>query len=482
VQYQISIVQRLIRNTTSLFVSQVSRIFFNTIISLLIARRLGAEGLGKYAVLTAYLQIFQILTVMGAPKLVIREMSRHPQDIRTWFHKILTNQLVGSLAGILLLILVSRVLRHPSDTTVALTVIAFSLVPFAVSSACETIFQASERMELIVIAQIVGRGVQVVGSLWALLTGHGVVALACVILVEFIIIAVIEIVVVCKMGLFRGFRFNILGSLLLFRQSFDFFLLSVSVIIFSKLDILILSQAVGEEATGIYNAAYLVIQVINFISVSYGDAAYPVLSRLYEDNRDTFNLVLSKSLLYGAIFTLFAALTVGFFAESIIETLYRGRDYTLAALLLRIKLPFVLIFMWNSLLSKYLMVSNLQRRSVVVSISKLTTGIIYYLVLTLSFGAIGTAVATVLAGFTGMILNYYFVNKEVFKLDLRSLIIKPLFACLLTLLGIWIMRALPWWGVVLASLILYTTSLCAMRSLTRSDFLLFRHILRIRQI
>jgi O-antigen/teichoic acid export membrane protein len=132
--------------------------------------------------------------------------------------------------------------------------------------------------------------------------------------------------------------------------------------------------------------------------------------------------------------------------------------------------------MWNSLLSKGLMVSDLQRRSVIVSSAKLGTGLIYYLLLTTWLGVAGTAIATVLAGLTGTILNYYFVNREVCALDIVALAAKPLTIGAILIVVLWMARGLAWPGLIVGGTIAYVCLLILFRVFSKEDIRLFRQM------
>lgn len=466
---QQEIFKQLAKNTAALSITQVARIGLNTILALLVARQLGPEGLGKYAVFVAYLQVFQVLTVLGVPQLIIREMARKPNERRYWFQRAVITQLLGAVVSTVILILVANILSYTSDMMQALKVVSLSLFPFAISSAVESAFQARGQMGFIALAQTGARGIQVAGSILAILIGHGIVTLAWMVFVGQCLTAIIEITIARGMNLWHDFRLNLGESRFLFRQSFDFFILSAFVITFSKLDILILSQLAGERMTGLYNAAYLVIQVVNFLSASYGNAAYPVLSHLSSQARTSFEILLRKSLLFGTTTTLLVAILLVTAAKPIIGLLYQDGEYTMSVRLLQLLGPFVIVFMWNSLLSKGLMVNNLQRRSVIVSGVKLGAGLLYYALLTAWLGIVGTAVATVLAGLTGTVLNYYFLTKEVCSLDLVTLVVKPLTIGAILLIILRIAWGLPWPVLIVSETLLYVLLLIIFRILSRED-------------
>ena len=469
--------RRLIKNTVALSLTQVTRIVVNTALTLLVARRLGAEGLGKFAVITAYLQIFQVLSRMGAHRLVVREMARRPDESRSWFHFTVVNQVLGAGISTALMMLAVHLLHHPADTTQALKVATLSLFPYAITSASDAAFQAKEQMGFTALAQITSRGAQMIGSLWALQAGHDIVALAWMIVGSQCLMAVIGSGITWGMGLWVGFRVDLRRAIVLFRQSLDFLIISISSIVFLRLDTLILSQMVGEKAVGVYNAAYMVVRVINFLSSSYSEAAYPVMSRLFVQARARFEMMLGKSLLLGVTATLLIALWVGIAAEFIIDLLYPGKDYTTSVSLLRMVSPYLIVFIWNALLSKGLMAGNLQRYSLIVTSVKLGVGVIYFSLLTTWLGVKGTALATVLAACTGSILNSYFFSR-VCALDLMTLVAKPLMVGIITLISLWVARGVAWPGLIAGGTLVYLSLLVVFRILSKEDLDLFWQIIR----
>jgi len=470
--------RRLVRNTLALSIAQVAHIGLNTVLSLLIARLRGAEGLGKYAVITAYLQIFQVLITMGAPRLVVREIARQPhceERARHWFQVMLVNQVLGAGIGVCVLVFLAHVLDHPPLTVRALEVVSLSLLPFAISSAAESVLQAEERMELIALAQMVSWGVQVVGSVIALLVGKDIVALASMLVAKQTVAALIEGWVLRPTGVWRCFRVDLAAAIYLCRAALAFYARSILSTVFSKIDVLFLAQIAGEEAAGIYSAAYLVIQVINYLSVSYSTAAYPVLARLFGEGLDRFRSLLRRSVLFGLLTTLIIAIQIAAVATPIVYLLY-GEDYASSASVLRAEAPFVVIFLWNTLISNGLLVSNLQRRSVIVSGVKLGASLIYYPLLIVWLGPVGAALGTLLAGLTAAVLNYYFFSREVCSLGLLGLVAKPLLIGGLVLVGLRAARGISWPGLIAGSTLLYLALLIVFRVVSKEDLLLIRRI------
>jgi O-antigen/teichoic acid export membrane protein len=468
--------RRLARNTAALSISQVARVAFNALLSVLIARQLGAEGLGKWAVIIAYWNIFQVLMTGGAPRLVIRGIARDPAATASWFQRTLLNQLLSGVGAAGLLLAIAYLLGHPPQTSQALAVVALALLPAALVSALESVLQGREEMQWMTLAQLAGTVLQPGLGAILLLAGYDIVAVAWTVAVGQLLVAGIELAATRHLGLWRAAHWEWMAALRLYRESGSFFLNSLSVVIFSRLDVLILAQLAGEAMTGIYNAAFLVIQVVNFVAIAFSHAAYPLLSNLYTQAYPQFLRLLRKMVLYGTAVTTLLAIWLVLAAHPIIGLIY-GPGYEYSSRLLQLVAPFVVLFLWNALLASGLMAGDRQRHTAVVGVVKLVAGLLLYLWLTAFYGATGTALATVAAGLVGALLNALFLGRQHPELQLLRAAWKPLAIGTLLLLLIWLLN---WhWLLLLAVTTgLYAGSLFLLGLFDPGDIVLLRRLLK----
>src|SRR5690606_21200554 len=138
-------------------------------------------------------------------------------------------------------------LRHAADTQAALALVALALLPAAAVSAVESVFQGLEQMHVIAYAQAAATALQGALCVVLLWTGHGIVAVAWALLASQLALAAIESIGARGLHLWQEWRFDSLRSemkaaLDLAVHSFDFYLTSLSQILYSRLDVLILSQ------------------------------------------------------------------------------------------------------------------------------------------------------------------------------------------------------------------------------------------------
>ncbi len=471
-------VRRVAKNTLALSTNSAARLLLAMALQVVIARRLGADGLGKYAVTLAFVAIFQIVSDLGLPRLVIREAARQPARASEYFYGALTAQLTGAGLAYALLLGIIRLFDYAPDTVQALTVAGLSLFPYACASASHAIFQARERMELTAAAEVTGLLIQLAAALALLWTGHGVVALGATIVLGRAVTAALALWMAWRLGVLQRPRIDLAFSSHLVRAAPEFYLLALSVAVFSRLNVVIIAQLLGEQAAGVYNAAYLVVRACALAITGYSDALYPALSRLYaaSDDRSRFIEAGQRSLRYGWILALPAAMSVTTLAPWIITLVYRHEQYAQSALLLAIVIWEIVPFFMNAVLSRMLIASNLQRLSVRVAMGKLALSLVYYLGLTRALGLPGAAIATVLATATGSVLNWRYVTRYITPLSLRALMLKPALATAAMGIGL-LLR--PMWGTAAAVGIgigVYTAALFMLRTFSTEDWTLLRKL------
>jgi O-antigen/teichoic acid export membrane protein len=472
-------VRRVTKNAVALSTTSVGRVVLGLVLQLFVARQLGAGGLGKYAVVLAFVTVFQVVADLGMPRLVTRELARDHRPNR-YFYGAIWVQLVGAVLAYGGLLLAIQLFGYRQDTSRALYVAGLSLFPYAITSACEACFQGMERMELVAGIETASYVTQLVLSVALLGSGHGVVALGGVIVVSESLAAVLCLCAAWRLGFLLPIRADVAFSWQSARATPPFFLLAVSVVVFSRLDIIMISKIMGERAAGIYSAAYLIVRAVNLVVTGYSDALYPALSRLHKEGsgRERMAMIARKTLQYGLIVVLPIAVGTTILAPDIIDLLYGNHQYAGASGLLQIVIWETVPFLVNAILSRLLIASDLQRLSVQVALLKLGASVAYYASLISLFRLPGAAVATVLSTTTGTGLNWRFVKEHVVSLNLLRLGLKPALAAGLMAVLLAVLPAWELWVLIPLGALVYTGLLFGMRAFASEDWMILRQLLR----
>ncbi len=482
-EMQMTTAQRVARNTASLAVVQGFRILASLAITLYIAR-FGAAWLGKYALLLAYLNIFQVLSDFGLPRLLTREVARDRNAGRTYFWNALAAQMLTAVASMLLMVAAVNVIGYPVDTTQMLLVATLAIPPYAVASVAGAMLQASERMGTLAISEGLNTAWQLVGSVWLLATGRGVIALAWVRVVGVAITAVVNLIGMRRVthpGIPKA-SLRIAFSLL--RGSVDLFVLAGFGAILFRLDVLILNEIAGEAATGIYNAAYQLAKVVTLLSMAYADAIFPALSRFYWEQlsgvaggEERARWVLRKSFGWGAAVMLPIAVFCTLLAGPIIRLLYQGAEYGAAIPVLPWLGWMLFPYFAYVILTRALVAANLQNIARDTTVAMVAAGAVLIYVLARWQGMVGTAIAAAVVFAFGAVRNSVYVQRKLGSLHVGQAVWRALPSTALLFVVLLFVRQWPLWLSAPFGFVVYIIAALLTKVFTRDDLMMVRSML-----
>jgi O-antigen/teichoic acid export membrane protein len=450
-----SALQRLFKNTVALLATNFLRLGVGLVLTIYIARDLGPAFLGKYTLLVAYINIFQILAEAGIPRLVTREVARSTQAASRHFWNALVVQLACSLLATGLMIAVVEMLGYPADTKLMLYLATGSLPAYAILAAGTAVLQAHERMEINTLAETVSSAGQLAATIVVLRAGYGVVGLALVKVLGFALIAVVNVLAVWRLRLVGRPQLDLRFGLGLLWQARTILLMAAVSAVLIRLDVLIITQIWGEAVTGVYNAAYQLVKALVLLVWAYADAVYPVLSRLYKENTARLRWALSESLSYGLLAILPVAVGASFLASPVIRLVYRDESFVDAAWALRLLVWQLLPFFAHTLLGRVLVASDRQDIAGRIEGLVLVAAVVYEVTLIYFLGMIGASVAASLIFLTALTMSWRAVTRLVGR---PKLLWRQMAAACLAALGLaaglWLLRDIsPWLQVIIGGMI-----------------------------
>lgn len=397
--------QRLLKNTAAMSATNILRLGVGLVLTVYIARNLGATFLGKYALLVAYINIFQILAEAGIPRLVTREVARAPQQAGHYFWNSLLVQLACSLFASVAMIVVVELLGYPADTRLMLYVATGALPTYAVLAAGAAILQAYERMEFTTLAEIISSIGQLVATIVLLRAGYGVVGLAVVKVLGFALVAIVNLSAVWALKLVGRPKLDLSFGWSLLRLSRNILLMAIFGAVLLRLDVLIINQIWGEAVTGVYNAAYQLVKGFVLLVWAYADAVYPLLSRLHREPGGRMQQAIASSLQYGTILILPLAMGGALLASPIISLVYKDPSFVGAASTLRVLIWFLLPFFAHTVLVRALIASDRQDLASRIEGAVVIVALVYEVVLISRHSMIGAAIAANLTFITAIVLS-----------------------------------------------------------------------------
>ncbi len=468
--------RRVAKNTAAMSLSTAIRILLGFAFTLYIGRTLGASWLGKFAILLAFLNIFQILAAFGIPPLVTREVARDRENTARYFYNALLAQGVLGLGAGLLMIATARLLGYPADTTQMLVAASLSVPLFAIAAAAGSILNAHERMEYQAIIEAVTSVLQMLALVSVPLQQTGVVALAAIKVGGMAVSTSLYLFFLARLRVVGRPAFDLRFAWQLVRRALDLVLLALFDAFLFRVDILVLSKILDEASVGIYNAAQQLVKVAALLALAYGEAIYPTLSRLHRTAPRFFLAAIRKSLQYGSMLLLPLAVGMTLLAGHVIALLYGARGYEGSVSLLRLLAWYMPVQFGYVVFSKALIASDQQHRARQVALSMVIASLVYQLGFTIWLGAAGAAIGSVLTYVTGALLTRFFVARSVGSFRASVVFGKPVLAVTGMGVAVWLVHRQPLFVGVGVGVVCYAAFLFLLRAFAREDWDLVRRI------
>ncbi|HEB01441.1 MAG TPA: hypothetical protein ENI16_00395, partial [Candidatus Portnoybacteria bacterium] len=248
------------------------------IILSLIARHLGQSGFGAYATVLAFLYIFNVLADLGLYSITIREISKEGAEEEKIVSNAFTLRLVAGLLMFGLASLIALFLPYPAQVKWGIVLAALGFWALSNGQVLIGVFQKYLRMERVAIAELAGRIVHLALVFFFIKQGAGFLS----ILAAFVGGGIINFGFIFFLSqryipIKLQFDFSFWKKLL--KESYPLAIAAVLVMIYFKLDTIMLSLMKESAAVGIYGLAYKILESLIFFPAMFVGLVMPFLSK-----------------------------------------------------------------------------------------------------------------------------------------------------------------------------------------------------------
>ncbi len=472
-------VQKLMKNIGSLFISQTLGYVIVFIYTIYLIRYLGVENFGILSFALALTSILEILSDLGLNILMTRDVARDKSLTQKYFNNIIGIKLI------LLVILVSgtvlglNLMSYPLNEIYVIYLILFMFIFNTFSGVFYSLFQAYEKLEYQSIANILNSILMLAGVLLIIKFNSGLILLS--ILYALIGGLVLLFYVYISLTRFKfpkprfEFDFNFWKPTL--AQALQFGLIGVFTTIYVWIDSVMLSFMVGNEAVGIYNAAYRIVLVLLFIPIVINAAVFPVMSRLYGSSSDSLQRITEKYFKFMLLISMPMGILITFFAGNIILLLF-GNQYYPSVIALQILIwATVLTFINSSYVQlfqssdKQMTVTKIAFIGMIINISLNLLLIPKYSYIAASFNTLvtelGGAVLILTVATRNNSLNPRKVSRDFVKISISGLVM---------FLSLVIFKELNIFILVIISTIIYLAVIYITRTIDKEDIRIIKQI------
>lgn len=361
-----------------------------------VVRYLGPGNYGKLSYSISFAGLIGVIAKLGLDQIVVRNLVKDEESTQEILGTAFLLKLIGSLFTVVLIGISVWIFNSDSQIrwmtiifAIGLVFTAFETIDFWFQSKVLSRPMAMVRSGQLIITSIV----KLVLIFWKL----PVMAFACVFLAEFALQA-IGMTWVYYQRRQSIFRWQVSWSRAkeLMKDSWPLILSSVMILIYMKIDQVMLGNMAGDKAVGNYAAAVKLSEPCYFISTAICSSVFPALIQAKLKNQREYQNKIQQLYDLMAWLALGIAVPITFISDSLATTLL-GQEYAAVGTILALHIwasPFVFLGIARS---KWLMAENLTRFSLVAASLGALSNIILNILLIPHYGGIGAAIATVIS-------------------------------------------------------------------------------------
>ena len=392
--------KKIAGNAFWLLVEKILRLGLGLGLGIWLARYLGPEQFGMLNYAIAFVAIFGTLSGLGLYKIVVREIAAAPAREREILGTAFVLKAAAGLVSLMLAIFLSAQL-HPNEPLATYLVAILSIASFFQSfEVIEFWFEANIRSKYSVYAKQIAFLLVTLVKVALILAEAPLIAFVWAALAESVLASFALLGIYCRKSDLTPLRWkpSIQKAKDLLSDSWPLIFAGMAVILYMKIDIIMLGEMKGSEVTGIYSSAAFISEIWYFIPTILGSSLFPLILRARQTNVALYHDRLQN--LYRVLFWLAVviAICVSVTARPLIITLY-GSAYEEASQVLHIHIWAGIAVFLGVGSSQYLLAENLQRISLYRTAIGLVVNIALNILMIPRYGANGAAFATLISYF-----------------------------------------------------------------------------------
>ena len=470
-----TIFRSMVTNTAARTVTELINRGGSAIFWIVLARYLGASGLGSFAFGLSMYGLFTVISTLGLNSVVVRDVARNHKDAGKYFgHTLLLGSVAAGFMAVAMM-LTSALLKPSADTLTVCFWMSIALIPTAGFYWSRAILTAAEKMVYIALARVAENAFKIAFGISIIVGGLGVREVAIIIMLSKVVSFVLCFHFAIRHVAPPSWKIEKAFLSYLLKQAPSFFMISIFNGLFWSVTVIMLTKLRGEAEAGIFSAAMKIVDICVSFAAAYGAALFPIGSRVMHSSPAVFANLFKKSIKYLLIVTTGIATTLAIMSPDIIRWLF-DVDLIGAAPILRtlvwILVPYSLIPIYA-----YTLINNHQQtRDLMANLLGTMTLIIGNFVFINLYGAMGAAAVMLLGTIVFFITEFFWVEKEIIRVNVSMKTALPVLGLLVMAFVVFTLKGLQPVVAVIAGLLVYLSFLWVTDSISDFEDTMIRHM------
>ncbi|MEJ1935626.1 flippase [Nostoc sp. NIES-2111] len=416
--------REIIANTGWLFADRILRMGISLIVGVWIARYLGVQQYGLFNYALAFVTLFTPILTLGLDEVVVRHVVRESSNKEEILGTTFWLKFLGGVASVILALGSTVLLGERNFLKISLVAILAVSGIFRAAEAIELWFQSQVQAKYTVIAKNIAFLLNSLLKVGLILIKAPLLAFAWATLAELAMIAIgLAIAYQIKGNSFWLWRWSSSVAKNLLKESLPLIFSGFAIMIFMKIDQIMIGQMIGDKEVGVYSAAVRVSELWYFIPAAIVSSVAPSIYAAKDNSEGIYYQRIRQLFQLLNCIALAIAVPMTFLSDKVITAMF-GSDYAEAGAILAVHI-WTSIFVFMGFASSPWFISEGLNH---VSLGKTVFGAILNIILNYllipQYAGLGAAIATIISQAAAAFFCNAFDRRtqKLFKIQVQSLI------------------------------------------------------------
>lgn len=470
-------VQTIFKNVSWLMISQVIASICGFIWTILIARYLGVSDYGVLGFAISFAGLFGITLDFGISTHIVRHIATNYDSAPKYLGNAIPLKSIFLLCTFILALIILIMMKADELTiTIALLFVIEASVKSFIGflNGC---FQAFEEAKYQGIGNTILNVLLLIFIVIAIFGNFGLYGITFAYVISNLIAVLYEYYVLNKHITKPKFEFDKKFSKKIILFSLPFAATGFLYTVYYSIDVVMLTNLVGNYATGIYNATYKLISVLTIFYSMYTAVIFPVMSKFYENDKKLLFVSYEKSIKYLMIIMIPLSIATMIYSLDIIQLIY-GHEYDNASSVLSILIWTVCLLFISGAGNTLLNASHKELTVTKIYAIAAAFNVIlnFFMIPYLSYD--GAAITTVLSDLLIVIIQIYVIYKLGYKHDKKLYMDlgKVILGSVILGIALYFLK-LNMWIAIPVGIIIYLTIIYLLKVFDNDDIYVIKEIL-----
>ena len=409
-------VRTTFKNLSWMLVSQIIVSICGFIWTILIARYLGVSDYGIYGFALSLSGILAIMADLGLNTHIVRDISTDYGIAPKYLGNAIPLKSILAIGALFLTLIILIIMKCDEVTITTTFLFTIEMIFKSFLNLIDGTFQGFEKNKYQGIGNTVLNILLLLFILITVFTDYGLYGIGISYVVANLIAIFLEYYFLKKYVTKPKFEFDRIFCKKILILSIPFAITGILNTIYYTIDMVMLTQMVGNYATGIYNATFKLISILVMFYSIYISVIFPIMSKFFKNDENLLIISFEKSIKYLMLIMIPLAIATVIYSLDVVQLIY-GHEYDQASSALSILIWTVCLIFISGVGNTLLNASHKEVTVTKIYFAAAVFNVVLNIFLIPKYSFQGAAITTVLSDVLIVVLQIYVIYKLGYRVN-----------------------------------------------------------------